>query len=290
MDGLITRRLARLAPTPSGYLHAGNAINFIITARMAEWTGARLMLRIDDLDFERVRPAYVDDIFRSLEWLGIHYDVGPDGPDDLERSWSQRLRLSTYQDLLDRLRAKGHVYACSCSRRDIRAGGHEGGYPGTCRERGLDLEAPEVAWRLRIPDGTVVSVPGLFEGAAAVRSSEELGDPVVRQRNGRPAYQVASLADDERYGVDLVVRGEDLLPSSACQLYMASLLELEAFRQVRFLHHGLLRAKDGSKLSKSEGAEALRSMRKAGLPPEALWEQADRVLEAMNSTPGRSEP
>jgi hypothetical protein len=99
MEGVPYGGITRLAPTPSGYLHAGNAINFLITARLAQESGSRVLLRIDDLDQERVRPEYVEDVFRSLEWLGIHWDDGPSGPEELYSTWSQQLRTARYLTL-----------------------------------------------------------------------------------------------------------------------------------------------------------------------------------------------
>jgi glutamyl-tRNA synthetase len=114
-EGLRTR----IAPTPSGFLHAGNAVNFLITHELARAARGTLLLRIDDLDAERARPEYLDDIFRSLEWLGIDWDEGPTGPEDFLRNWSQRSRIERYSELLLGLRKGGHLYACECSRKAV---------------------------------------------------------------------------------------------------------------------------------------------------------------------------
>jgi len=269
----------RIAPTPSGFLHAGNAINFLLAARLAGATGATLLLRIDDLDAPRVRPEYVEDIFRSLEWLGIAWDEGPSGPEDLAANWSQRLRLPRYHTLLAALREKGVLYACDCSRSVLRQASLDGRYPGTCRDRGLPLDTPDRAWRLRVPDDAAIAIPPLIGSERMVRLADAMGDPVLRQRDGMPAYQIASLADDVDHGITFIVRGEDLLISSACQLHLASLPGLEGFLRTRFLHHPLLLGEDGHKLSKSDGASSLKAMREAGRSPDALHRQADRLLE-----------
>jgi glutamyl-tRNA synthetase len=268
-----------LAPTPSGYLHVGNALNFLITSRLARSTGARVLLRIDDLDAERVRPEYLEDIFHSLEWLGIDWDEGPSGPDDFRANWSQQLRLPQYHALLGSLRDKGMLYACDCSRSALRDLAPSGRYTGVCRDRGLELDAPDVTWRLNIGEAAVVQVPDLFGKAIPVDLVQNMGDPVLRQRNGRPAYQLASLADDVQFGTTFVVRGMDLLPSSACQLHIARLLGLSTFGQVRFLHHPLITDEAGQKLSKSAGAGSLKAMREAGADLTELHEMADRMLE-----------
>jgi glutamyl/glutaminyl-tRNA synthetase len=271
----------RLAPTPSGYLHTGNALNFLLTERLARSNGARVLLRIDDLDAERVRPEYLEDIFRSLEWLGIVWDEGPSGPDDFQANWSQQLRLPQYHTLLGSLRDQGVLYACDCSRSALRNLASDGRYTGTCRDRGLELDAPDVAWRLNIGDAPVMQVPELWGMTIPVDLVHAMGDPVLRQRNGRPAYQLASLADDVQYGITFIVRGMDLLPSSACQLHIARLLGLSTFEQVRFLHHPLITDEAGQKLSKSAGATSLKAMREAGVEPSVLHAQADRMLETL---------
>jgi len=277
------RGRTRLAPTPSGYLHAGNALNFLITERSARSRGARLLLRIDDLDAERVRAEYVEDIFRSLDWLGITWDEGPSGPDDFRAKWSQQQRIPHYNGLLDALREQGVLYACDCSRNALRNLTTDGRYAGACRSRGLDLDAPDVAWRIDLGDVQVVHVPGLFDQSISVDLAQAIGDPVLRQRSGRPAYQLASLADDLHYGVTFIVRGMDLLPSSACQLYLSRILGLSIFEHVRFLHHRLITDEAGQKLSKSAGATSLKAMREAGFDPAELHAMADRMLEELST-------
>lgn len=277
MEGLPRATLTRLAPTPSGYLHEGNALNFLITEALAKATGAKVLLRIDDLDAARVRLRYVEDIFESLAWLGVHCDLGPGSPADLANEWSQVYRLPRYHALLAGLRAKDLLYACRCSR--SRAG--SGRYPGHCRHLMLDLDAPDVNWRLALPHKAVVRIPAWPE-PTTVDLAAEMGDVVLRQRNGTPSYQVASLADDLYFGTDLVVRGADLLPSTACQLWMAAALGAEAFTRATFVHHPLVSDGAGGKLSKSEGAASLRAMRSLGLDPAGLRDRAMAYLGTMS--------
>ena len=116
-------RKFRIAPTPSGFLHRGNATNFLLTACRAACAGAVLRLRIDDLDQERVRREYVEDIFESLCWLGIHWQEGPANVDDQEKSYSQRYRIPRYEALLQQLKESGKVFACNCSRTDLAVRG-----------------------------------------------------------------------------------------------------------------------------------------------------------------------
>lgn len=270
----------RIAPTPSGYLHAGNAVNFLLTAAVAERVGARMRLRIDDLDAERMRSVYVDDIFTSLRWLGIAWQEGPRDRHDHERRCSQLLRLPRYQEALDLLKEQGDLYACTCSRAELKRGAC------ACRTKAIGFNAPEAAWRLRLPaDGLVRLVP-LFGTERWLSPAMHLPDPVVRQRGelgGRPAYQIASLLDDVDHGITHIVRGMDLLPSTLCQLHLAERLGLESFLRVRFVHHPLLTDARGAKLSKSDGAQALKVMREAGHSPDALRAEAQRMLQELEA-------
>ncbi len=264
----------RLAPTPSGPLHPGNGASFVLTWKLARQAGGKVLLRIDDLDAERMRPEYVDDIFRTLEWLGIDWDEGPSGPDDLIATWSQRHRIERYQALVDRLRAAGVVYACTCSRSTMAA--------CTCKAAGLAFGAEGVTWRVDLQQALPVEVHQWPGGDARFAPGDRMPvDPVIRQRNGRPAYQVASLADDLDRDIDFIVRGVDLLPSTLCQLHLARVLGAQAFMSAHFVHHGLLLGSDGEKLSKSRGAGSLRAMREAGADPAVVHDLADALLAAL---------
>jgi glutamyl-tRNA synthetase len=183
--------------------------------------------------------------------------------------------------MIEDLRRLGALYACSCSRVEFQRSTGQGVHACSCRDRGLDFDAPGVAWRLRLIEGDLVRIPGLFGREGVVDLFARMGDPVVRQRDGMPAYQVASLADDVDFGITFIVRGEDLLPSTACQLVIAGLLQLGSFANVRFVHHPLITDHIGRKLSKSEGAFSLKAMREAGSGPDALWHEADSLLERL---------
>jgi glutamyl/glutaminyl-tRNA synthetase len=274
----------RIAPTPSGLLHVGNAINFLLVQRLAHETGRSILLRIDDLDAARVREDYLQDVFDSLRWLGIGWEEGPQDPADHRLHWSQQLRTGRYEELLSELRDLGVLYGCSCTRGQL-AGKQL--YPGTCRDRGLPLD-DSVAWRLRLPAACSIAVPVWPAGEMQVDLVQHMGDVVLRQREvpdaaARPAYQIASLADDVDRAVDLVVRGVDLLPSTALQVHLARLLDLAPFLAVRFVHHGLVLDPEGRKLSKSEGASSLRALRAEGIPCTVVKEQADAVYRQLFS-------
>ncbi|MBK7083670.1 MAG: tRNA glutamyl-Q synthetase [Flavobacteriales bacterium] len=281
----------RIAPTPSGYLHAGNALNFLITHHIAREAGATVLLRIDDLDAERVRPEYLEDIFETLAWLWIKPDQGPQDPTSHFRNWSQQLRLARYQELAEALRAGGHLYGCTCSRRGRELLRHEGRSTCRCRDRTGDLDDPQAAWRLRVPEDRRVVVRSLFGTDISADLFAVMPDPVLRQRatNGssaRPAYQLASLADDVDQGITFIVRGQDLWPSTVCQVYLAGLLGMTSFREVRFVHHPLLQDQAGNKLSKSEGALSIRAMRGRGADPVELRAMAKAMLTRIEGKAG----
>ena len=249
----------RIAPTPSGLLHVGNGVSFVVTWAIARAQLGDVLLRIDDLDRSRMRDAYLHDIFATLRWLRIAYDRGPISVADFHQDWSQITRLPHYQRSLANLRQSQQLYACVCTRKDIRTHNIDGRYPGTCRERKLPLETPNAAWRIHVPDETKITIREASGQHFVIDLSKQMGDFVVRQKNGMPAYQLASLVDDQVFGINYIVRGEDLLNSTAAQLFLAEKLNLEAFRKARFFHHPLLKDEAGAKLSKSKGSKALIS-------------------------------
>lgn len=296
----------RIAPTPSGLLHAGNAWSFLLTWLLARSQGASIHLRVDDLDTARFREEYIEDIFISLPWLGLDWDTGPRTLAEVKETFSQRLRLDKYRMALERLAALESgdgplLYACSCSREKVRrdslAAGRPGIYPGTCRSAGIawrktfDDRHPATEsypLRLRVPSSAEVTLAAIPAGAATLAPGREMGDFVVWQRNGEPAYQLASLVDDEEYGMDLIVRGKDLLPSTGAQLWLAGLLGCKTFPGARFLHHDLLLDEEAGKLSKSEGAVSLRGLRESLGTPGPLLAFFARQLGIRAENPTRA--
>lgn len=259
---------SRIAPTPSGYLHLGNAVNFIRTWLLVRRTGGSLKLRIDDHDLDRCRAEYVEDIFRQLDWLGLDWDEGPSGPDDFLRNHSQRLRLDRYMEMLDRLHETGHVFACTCSRKRLQEQSVNGLYTGECRGR-LDRPHKAHALRMEVCGETVIELNG-----EQVRLDREMGDFVIWRRDNQPAYQLVSLADDLDDRINLIVRGEDLKVSTAAQLYLAARLGEDGFSRAAFVHHPLLPGSHGRKLSKSDNALSLAAMRDSGAGPETAFRAA----------------
>ncbi|QJX47356.1 glutamate--tRNA ligase [Hymenobacter taeanensis] len=274
--------VSRLAPTPSGFLHLGNAVNFTLTWLLVRRAGGQLHLRIDDLDRTRFRPAYLENIFRTLEWLGLDYDLGPAGPDEFERHYSQRHFLGQYEAALQTALAAhpGLFYPCRCSRTELaRQALPDGRYPGTCRPLLLPATTPDTAWRAHVPEATPITFSDLWQGPVAVPLGQVLGDFVVRKKDGAAAYQVASVLDDVRLGVTCIVRGLDLLPSTAAQLWLSQYLpQAQQFCQVQFLHHGLLLNAQGQKLSKSTQAGQQRGIVEEASGPQVVYGAVARLL------------
>ncbi|MBX2927345.1 MAG: hypothetical protein KF852_05870 [Saprospiraceae bacterium] len=270
----------RIAPTPSGYLHPGNGISFILTWILARAAGGKVLLRIDDLDRARFRQEYLDDIFYTLDWLGLDYDEGPASPQDFLDRFSQLHRLDLYREGLEVLKKQGLLYACDCSRKRIREQSENGLYDRFCRNKNINLAAPEAAWRVRLPADCIVQFQERGRTEPLVTNlSETMGDFVVRQKDGMPAYQIASLCDDAAWGINYIVRGMDLLPSTAVQLWLSQYLPESAnFAQVVFYHHPLLTGPAGDKLSKSAGAASLAAWRENGRSPRELYAQAGAWL------------
>ena len=246
----------RIAPTPSGYLHLGNVLSFAITAVLAKQSGAQIMLRIDDLDRGRVRPAYVADIFETLTYLGIPWDEGPADDRSYLATFSQVHRVPLYEQALAQLRAQGAVFACDCSRTMLQRGHPAGVYTGRCKHRGLPLDGDGYCWRI---DTDNTDLP------------EHMRYFVVRTKDGMAAYQLASVVDDMHFGVDLVVRGQDLWESTQAQRFLAEVLGYTSVVEASFVHHTLLTAGAGEKLSKSAGATSVSYLRNEGHSSAAIY-------------------
>lgn len=251
----------RLAPTPSGYLHQGNAFNFLLNWLYARQLGAKILLRIDDLDAARSRTEYLEDIFETLHWLGLDWDVGPKDVKDFQQNWTQELRLPNYKKQLEILVEEGFVFACDCSRKSLREAGFTGVYPNICAEKQLPL-TNDLPWRVHVPKGTVISIQDAKLGRIDVDLYENLGSFVIKTRDGIPAYQLASLCDDVLLGVTHVIRGQDLLHSTAAQLYLAKILDFHTFQNIQWYHHPLITDSQNNKLSKSAGSLSLQYLRK----------------------------
>ena len=274
----------RIAPTPSGFLHLGNALSFWITEALATKHNARLLLRIDDMDRERVDPAFIDDIFETLDFLDIQWDEGPRNPMDFEANYSQVHRMDLYRRALEKLVDSGKVYACTCSRKQIE-NEFGGRYPGTCRFKKIPLDTRGAAWRIDTEAAADVLVKNHEGLATQMPFPEVMNHFVVQKKDGFPAYQLTSLIDDLHFGVDLIVRGADLWPSTLAQLFLAGCLGESRFMEVAFYHHKLLCLPDGTKLSKSAGATSIRYLRQSGNSQQDLLTKLGRLLDKPVNAP-----
>ena len=245
--------LTRIAPTPSGFLHEGNRVNFRRTADLAREIGAAIALRIDDADAARYRREYAEDIFATLRSMGIEWTVGPRDVDDFEAQWSQRAKTEYYRSQVQGALERGMpAYACACSRSQQR-GPAVAGCVGDCRTRGVSLAAGITALRMVVDPGTAVEVAG-----QRVDLGREMGDFIVWRRDDLPAYQVVSVVEDRNLGVTHIVRGLDLLPSSAAQIHLATWFDATNVLGATFVHHELVTDASGAKLSKSQLAHHAR--------------------------------
>ena len=270
----------RFAPAPTGYLHLGHVVNALYVWETARREDGRVLLRIEDHDRQRSRPEYEASILEDLAWLGFV----PDAP--LVRQ-SERTHL--YESALGRLRDAGLVYACECSRREIVDAGGSGAelrYPGTCSSKGL-AEAPNRAIRVRLPRSEE-SFQDLLLGTQWQVPSEQCGDLLARDRHGNWTYQFAVTVDDIEQGVDLVIRGVDLLQSTGRQIQLARMLGRSM--PPRFMHHPLVMSTPEQKLSKSDGASGIRELRARGLSAEDVKAEACRVVRLAPQTPNSQPP
>jgi glutamyl/glutaminyl-tRNA synthetase len=255
----------RIAPTPSGFLHVGNILSFSLTAALARKHGAKILLRIDDLDRARVSREYLTDIFDTLRFLEIPWDEGPQGTDDFEARFSQIHRMHLYNEALEQLAAGGFVFACTCSRKQMSEIGS-----CTCSNEQIPLNTPEASWRLHTNNAGTLQVKRYDGTIIQAQLPAEMEDFVVRKKDGFPAYQLTSVIDDLFYGVDLIVRGEDLWPSTLAQIQLATIIGKQVFNDMVFYHHPLLLEKDGKKLSKSAGSTSIKYLRQEGKSAEDI--------------------
>jgi len=236
----------RYAPTPSGFLHAGNIASFRLTHQLARESGRHILLRIDDLDRERVRSAYVDDIFKTLRRERLDWDLGPRDPDEFEAVYSQIHRLPLYEAALEWFRIKGLLFACVCSRSMTGTTRCS----GVCRDRDYALDRSDVSWRLKT-EPQPENLPQWPEGQALLPWPESISEPILRRKDGLPAYHLSTVVDDLYFDIDLIVRGMDLLESSIIHRRLARMLDEPRFERIRFVHHDLVLDARGHKLSKS---------------------------------------
>ena len=271
----------RLAPSPTGFLHIGHARTFWIAAQRAIEHRGTLILRDEDLDPQRSQAEFARAMMEDLKWLGIRWTEGPDcggeyGP------YAQSQRRAHYLEAWRQLRDGGFIYPCTCSRKDLAQAAtapndldDEPIYPGKCRSReATSFAAPAgVNWRFRVPDGEVTTFTDVNLGERRYVAGRDFGDFLVWRRDDVPAYQLAVAVDDAAMHITEVVRGADLLKSTARQLL---LLRALARHVPAYFHCELLRDPSGQRLSKRHDALSIRHLRKTGMSPEAVLELAFR--------------
>jgi glutamyl/glutaminyl-tRNA synthetase len=286
----------RLAPSPTGYLHVGHARTFWTAWQRARDAGGTLVMRMEDLDPDRSRSVYADAAYDDLRWLGLRWHEGPDkgGP---FAPYVQSKRRNFYLDAWRKLLRDGFLFPCRCSRKDLAAAasaphesnlraGQQAGkleplddepvYPGTCRHRlahapqlpgptGIDDDTPlGTNWRFRVPEGEVIEFNDLNLGPQRYVAGEDFGDFVLWRRDGVPSYQLACVADDAAMRITEVVRGADLLKSTARQILLNRAL---GFKDPQWFHCRLIVDHNGRRLAKRHDSLSLRAMRQRGLTP-----------------------
>lgn len=275
----------RLAPSPTGLLHIGHARTFWIAAQRAVKAKGALIFRNEDLDPQRCRPEFVEAMIEDLRWLGISWSEGPDcgGP---YGPYTQSERRAWYLEAWKSLRDRGVIYPCTCSRKDVALaagapndGDDEPVYPGTCRpdQRSLVPHEPfrdpvpyepvGVNSRFRVPDGEEICFTDLHLGPQRMIAGQDFGDFIVWRRDDVPAYELAVVVDDAAMKITEVVRGADLLRSTARQILLYRALGLLI---PEFYHCDLVRDEGGVRLAKRHDALSIRKLRESGWTREQV--------------------
>ena len=283
----------RIAPSPTGYLHLGHARTFWTAQQRAREHNGILVLRNEDLDTARCKPEFVSAMYEDLRWFGFHWQEGPDcgGP---FAPYSQSECGDLYLAAFEKLRAGNLIYPCTCSRKDLQsaasaphAADDELIYPGTCRptagskfkvqsSKSISDQSPlrtphsALSYRFLVPDGQTISFTDGHYGPQQFVAGRDFGDFVVWRQDGFPAYQLAVVVDDAAMQITEVVRGADLLLSTARQILLYRALGL---KPPAFYHCPLLTDDQGQRLAKRHDALSLRALREQGLTPEELRSQ-----------------
>jgi glutamyl/glutaminyl-tRNA synthetase len=272
----------RLAPSPTGLLHVGHAQTFWTAAERCKQAGGTLVLRNDDLDRDRARPEFVAAFLEDLRWFGLEWQEGPDvgGP---FAPYNQSERLPLYRQAFHQLRDGGFLFPCTCSRKDIaaalsapHAADDEPVYPGTCRSKSFEVRVPapefpgmvpRVNWRFCVPDGEIITFTDGHCGPQSFVAGRDFGDFVVWRHDDLPSYQLACVVDDAAMQITEVVRGADLLVSTARQILLYRALGLAV---PAFCHCPLVTDERGERLAKRHASLNLRTLREQGRRPEDL--------------------
>lgn len=285
----------RLAPSPTGALHLGNARTFLLNWLLARKLGWRIILRIEDLDGPRIKKNADQQAIADLQWLGLDWDEGP---------IYQSTRLKKYTAAIQQLVATGQAYPCVCSRSEANmaasaphAEDAAAIYPGTCRGRFATVDEArqstgrEPALRFRVPDNAITFTDH-FAGEQQFNAARDLGDFVIAKADGTPAYQLAVVVDDADMKITHVVRGDDLLDSTPRQILLYQALGLTGQIPI-YYHLPLIVGPDGRRLAKRHGDTRLSFYRQLGVSPErllALLARWSGIGEIENTTPPKLLP
>jgi glutamyl-tRNA synthetase len=300
---MLSHYRGRLAPSPTGYLHLGHARTFWVAHQRARAAHGKLVFRNEDLDAPRCKPEFVSAMYEDLRWLGLSWDEGPDlggefGP------YCQSQRRDFYLEAWRKLRDGGLIYPCSCSRKDLEralSAPHEDNeapslsalpgeddelhYPGTCRHKITEAQqwlAPGgVSWRFKLPDYSLVTFSDLYFGDQKFMAGADFSDFLVWRRDDIPAYHLAVVVDDEAMKISEVVRGADLLRSTARQLLLIEALE---YAVPGYFHCPLLRDENNVRLAKRHDSLSLRALREQGADPDALRNQFAQQIAWKNKS------
>ena len=265
----------RFAPSPSGRMHLGNLFAALLAWLDVRSLGGEMLLRMEDLDPDRCKPAYLDQLADDLTWLGLDWDLGWRAG---ETEYCQSSRTAYYEAAFRRLADRGLVYPCYCSRKELLAASaphaSDGArvYDGHCRDltptqrEEMEKQGRRPAWRVKVPAREIAFFDGNF-GPQAQRLDTDCGDFILRRSDGVYAYQLAVAEDDGRMGVTRVVRGWDLLSSTARQIW---LLEELGYQPPAYCHLPLLRAPDGRRLSKRDRDLDMGALRQRYTPEELV--------------------
>ncbi|HVU07572.1 MAG TPA: tRNA glutamyl-Q(34) synthetase GluQRS [Verrucomicrobiae bacterium] len=264
----------RLAPSPTGYLHLGHAKTFWMAQQHAKQNGGELILRNDNLDTSRCKPEFVSAMLEDLRWFGFEWNEGPDIGGKFA-PYNQSERMNFYRVALEKLRAGNFIYPCTCSRKDILQSAsaphledEEPIYSGKCRlNREAEIQNKKFSWRFRVPDDETISFHDGNFGEQKFVAGKDFGDFVVWRHDDVPAYQLACIVDDSAMQITEVVRGADLLVSTARQLLLYRALDLTP---PKFFHCQLVLDGYGQRLAKRHDALSLRNLRAQGKTPEFL--------------------
>jgi glutamyl/glutaminyl-tRNA synthetase len=267
----------RIAPTPTGFMHLGHAKTFLKAQERAREAEGTLLLRVEDLDRERCKEEFTGALIEDLRWAGLDWEEGPDvggacGP------YTQSDRGEVFRKVWKSLRASGSIFPCRCSRKDVQVAvtaPHESGgeliYPGICRDWSPDFDSEESAeavnWRFRVPDGETIEFVDENLGIQRFGAGRDFGDFLVWRKDGIPSYELAVVADDIAMGITEVVRGEDLLLSTARQILLYRSLGCEA---PSYYHCPLVLDESGRRLAKRHQSLGLREIRRRGFDLAAL--------------------